>query len=409
MRLAGIDDRFKLQQRVAIVSGLATAMILVVNFAIGVLQSGSFLATVRSSTFWAFVGLGILFAASGVRDSRVFRIVQIAVFYVAGFFVFAGSQAGNATGFLFTIFGVVLHLEYSQGTDSRLWVAIGLTILSVVAYMLLVASTIPALVTTVGIVVFLSAVVFQYGLVYYRSTLIRQKQVESLELLVTRRTEELARKSEEAVGLAEERGVLLHELQHRANNSLQLTISLMDTMEEGEREETLLKMRAIGAAYAIVDTAQSFAELPLREYMERVAGHMEQAHPARPTMVHYEPVGEWELLCGIESTVNLGILVVEITERIIGVRPDVEVIQMTQAVASGMLETRISYTGPAVMEASIRENGGVLLASLFERLDAVGSGGIGGQAAFQFHVPVATLLAERYRADARQDQEHGRV
>ncbi len=273
------DDSFSnysLQRWVAVLSGAACAVIVVIN-SVGLATDGAPLELIPTHPSVLFIAvLSAMFFVSGVKDSTVLRGLQIGAYLLGGVFTAIEAPRGDLTSSLFAIFGMLLYNEYGKPGGRTIVSVIG-GIVYVVFLMLVGENSADPLYTLIA-VVFVSAVVALYGLLAYRQTMIRKRHADDLESKVEQRTSELR----EAVL---QRDTMLQEIHHRVGNSLQLLASFVSLQQEGAREEeqqilreTELRVHAIADVHATLYSQHQLSHLPLADYARDLISDMQIAY-----------------------------------------------------------------------------------------------------------------------------------
>lgn len=283
-------SRRSLQRWVAIITGTGAMLVGVVNFAGYIL---AYNLPVLEALFGVFalpiMILAGLFYLSGAYDSNVLRILQIAVFAIAGVFLALFASGEYMSSAVFIIFSFVLFYEYRSRTIARWWfIALGTAYGLAIFYSILrsvesatqnrsLASVVVGLAFT-NIAIFTGSVVFLFALVLYRQHLIRKRHAEELEDRVRERTIEL----QEAL---EQRDTMLQEIHHRVGNSLQLLASFVSLQQDGTEsvqnrilKETELRVHAIADVHATLYNRHQLSHLPLAEYAAELISDMELAY-----------------------------------------------------------------------------------------------------------------------------------
>ncbi|MFW5776504.1 MAG: sensor histidine kinase [Spirochaetota bacterium] len=273
------DDSFSnysLQRWVALLSGSACAVIVVIN-SVGLATDGAPLELIPTHPTVLFIAiLALMFFLSGANDSRVLRGVQIAAYLLGGVFTAIEAPRGDLTSSLFAIFGMLLYNEYGKPGGRTVASVVGGIVY--VVFLMLVGEGPADPLYTADAIVFVSAVVALYGVLAYRQTMIRRKQADELEIRVQQRTAELR----EAVL---QRDTMLQEIHHRVGNSLQLLASFVSLQQEGLSQdeqrilrETELRVHAIADVHATLYSHHQLSHLPLYEYAYDLVSDMQIAY-----------------------------------------------------------------------------------------------------------------------------------
>ena len=306
------DDTFPLQKAVGLLSAGFSLLIAVLNLVM-LAQNNTFLESLWAAATLGILGLAAFFALTAFWDNAFFRMVQVATYYLAGTWTFIGSLTGDATGFMFTIFALLLYLEYAKHTRYRTLGALFMALLSV-ALKLLLSEVPPSLVWFAGALTtaFFLGIVVLYEVVSYRQVKIREMHAERLQDLVDQRTADLREQSERAVKLADERKVLIKEIQHRANNSMMMAISLAEEISDENHDTPILKMRAVSTAYSIVATGgEALNQVAFEPYLVSLVDQVNSVSAERPVATQLDLSEDLRLATSIETMTNLGIAIVE--------------------------------------------------------------------------------------------------
>ncbi|MFW5684375.1 MAG: histidine kinase dimerization/phosphoacceptor domain -containing protein, partial [Spirochaetota bacterium] len=310
---------------------------------LALLVIGYFVYTVSGfGTFADFIGLhlaiellalSLLFTLTAVIPSSVARVLQVAVLLVFGLYTLVMADLGSIAGIPIGGVGAILaaHYGYFQRRAklkgallmSLAFVAIALQIYRFRGELVIGQSLLGFAYSATAVL----GLAFAYVLVLRDAARDAANRQSLLEQAVAERTESLrfeidsrkiAEENErlaaaEAKRLAAERLELLREVHHRANNSLQMAISLVESMNPGSRDDqsiTVNRIRAIGLVYDIIDSARDLNSIELEEYLESLYSYLQMSRPEAPVMVLYDPAGSHR--ARLEAPISLGLMMNEI-------------------------------------------------------------------------------------------------
>ncbi len=337
----------------------------------------------------------IIFAASAMTPRRVARIVQVVVLILFGFVTLASAAPGALTGLAIASVGVMLaaHYGYLRNNTRIKSFAIVAGTLASLAVQAVIGSLDTGLSWTalqfsynaVGVL----GLATSYFVVLRDAATTASRRQAALQEAVDERTRALSQEVESrrraeasakeaadrAEHLARERLELLREVQHRANNSLQMTLTLLEMtgLDSAEdRAATINRIRAIGLVYDLIDNTVDLSSIVLQDYMERLVSHLQMSREYGPVMIQLSTSGEHHT--SIEPTINFGLMIHEIVSLIcrhaFDFRPDA--IDIRQEHEPGYLRVVFSHEGKELpdsgesLPASPRDLG--LLPALVDRL-----------------------------------------
>lgn len=261
---------------------------------------------------------------------------------------------------------------------------------------------------TVYVLVAVGGLTVGYGLVIHdivTSTVSQHRLLESMVVARTAElTEEVKRRSaaeERAITLADDRLALMQEVHHRAKNSLQMTITLVEMMDPGseaDRAATLNRMRAIGLVYDLADSAEHLHSIPVNAYLGDLLAYVQGSHPAMPVAIRHEPGVD----CSgrLEPITSLGLLVHEIIQHGIAQARDGAGLSLTIATEVSDQTLRLVFEGDDAFRpealAGLNADGGAmgLLPALLRRLSASVAVDQGAASRCVVEVPLRALTGE---------------
>mgnify|MGYP006289775941 CR=1 FL=1 len=325
----------RLQRNVGWGGFVTCAMLMVLGYPIyvSVDPDRSFLTFVTEPLALQLMLLAGVFMASARIPHPLSRVGQVSVIVVFGLVVLSGADVDSLTGLLIIGVGVILAAQYGQfKTHSRLKVA-SVTLAVVFALAIqagqhwLTAGLSETILAFLYNATAVMGLIAAYVIVWREATSqIASRQAE-LESAVEQRTTELSGEiqarlaaeqasheaAEKAERLAAERLALLREVHHRAKNSLQMTLTLLDGMDVSSpesRDTTIDQVRAIGLVYDLVDASEDLSAISLEDYLENLFAHLRMAENGTQTQIWFE--AEARIRSRLDPTVNLGLMIVEI-------------------------------------------------------------------------------------------------
>jgi two-component sensor histidine kinase len=310
----------------------------------------------------------ILFGVTAFAQRRASRVLQVMSLIAFGLFTLANAVPGALTGLSIAGIGFILaaHFGLFQTRTRTKVVAATAATLAALAIQAIIRTTQGPIgwtalqfsynaVGAVGLAV-------GYSLVLRDASLSANRRQQELQQAIDEKTQDLQQEvesrkaaehaamiaAETSKALAVERLELLRELHHRARNSLQITLTLLemtDFSSPTESAETINRVRAIGLVYDLIDAAESLSAISLREYIERLIGHIQMSSEYGPVEITFE--AQHDHTTRIESTINCGLMLHEIIVLIcthaFGLRPGV--IEMTYASGDGKIIVTMSHHG----------------------------------------------------------------
>lgn len=275
----------------------------------------------------------VLFVYTAVSRRRIARVIQVAVLATFGAITLALADTGALTGLAIGGVGLILAAQYGlfrKATRLKVSIAVSGTIVALGLQAVLHSADVSIAWTTLQFVynsfgaLGLAA---GYILVLRDASLTASRRQERLEAAIQARTTELRREvtsrtaaenaakvsASEAEALAQERLALIREIHHRARNSLQMTLTLLESSDltsDVEAAETVNRVRAIGLVYDLIDPEDSLDAVVLGDYLERLTSHIQMSHQYGPVMVAISGLDSGR--ARIEPTVSLGLLIHEI-------------------------------------------------------------------------------------------------
>ncbi|MFW5776505.1 MAG: histidine kinase dimerization/phosphoacceptor domain -containing protein [Spirochaetota bacterium] len=386
-----------LQRRVGLGGSLTLLGLLSLGYPIylSLEPGGGLIGFALHDTTIVLSALLVVFAASAMTAHRVARIAQAIVLILFGFVTLASAAPGALTGLAIASVGVMLaaHYGYLRHNAHVKGFAIVAGALASLAVQAVIGSldagpswtALQFSYNAVGVL----GLAASYFIVLQDAAATASRRQAALQEAVDERTRALSREVESrrqaeasakeaadrAEHLARERLELLSEVQHRANNSLQMTLTLLETTELDSTEDrvaTINRIRAIGLVYDLIDNAVDLSSIVLQDYMERLVGHLQMSREYGPVTILLSTSGEHHT--SIEPTINFGLMIHEIVSLIcrhaFEFRPDA--IDMRQHHQQGYLRVVLSHEGKGLpysgesLPTSTRDLG--LLPALVDRL-----------------------------------------
>lgn len=346
----------------------------------------------------SFLVLITFFLLSVLVDREFARAGQTLILFGYGLMILADNGSGSLTGLPIAGIGVILMAQYGHlATHRRAKVSI---IVASLLGALLVQAIRKTPVSDLSIVtldfVYSATAVLGLTVAYFfvirDATLSVAGRQSALEAAVVSRTEELreqvrlredaeasaqssARRAEQ---LAAERLELLREVHHRAKNSLQMTLTLVENTELHSSEQmttTVNRIRAIELVYDLVDASTDLSAIVLENYVELLVGHVQMSYIEASVRIRFNR-GSSSTITRIEPTISLGLMLHEIVTVIREHSFDADggTIELTQATSENDVVFVIAHDGASLenrtplLSNSSAEFG--LLPSLVTRLHA---------------------------------------
>ena len=328
LRIGNIEATYTLQRWVGLLSGAVCVIFAVLNTFIEFELGGNLQTAIANPAIYFLLALAAVFIISATADKPFLRGLQVVTYFVAGVFAFTDAERGNMTGFLFTIFSLLLYNEYGKPT-ARFLITLVLAALSVVASILL-AQDFGGTYQAIAISLLFAAVVVMYGLVGYRQLTIRRRAQSLLEARVEERTlalqealaalqatnSELVQSISERDAALDARDQLIQEIHHRIGNSLQILSSYLslkeDDVEGLSRDvivESELRIHAIAQIHNTLHSLREYAMLPLDTYLQDLCADLQSAYyPSLSVDVHPGP----ELPASVDFILPMALVITEL-------------------------------------------------------------------------------------------------
>jgi two-component sensor histidine kinase len=364
----------------------------------------SFLSNPMTVFFLAVAGVFVL---SSFFDTVIARVAQTLMLIAFGVVTLALADAGSLTGIAVAGVGIILAAHYGFFQTSAT-PKIALTVISVLGGLLAQAireaadlsPTYTALefaYNSIGVL----GLTLAYALVLRDAASAAAQRQAELEQAVRDRTAELTkevearkvaetdsrRSAEAARALAAERLELLREVHHRAKNSLQMTLTLLEAFDPKspyDKPATVSRVRAIGLVYDLIDESEDLSAIRLEEYLQNLLSYIQMGYSMMPLQVVYESQ-DAEHRTRLEPTINLGLMIHEMIHiaqvHVFGGEPGL--IRIVQNSTEETITLHVQYNGTPLPEAVDPDIG---------RTDAIG---------------LLPAFAERLHARVALDREHG--
>lgn len=353
---------------------------------------GGFLVYDLTIVLTAMIGL---FIATALLDAPTARLTQVLILLSFGFATIALGRPGRLNGLPIAGIGVILAAHYGF-LQKQVKLKAALILVGLLGALLVVAIRETTHISaTYRTLTFMYDAVGVLGLTVAYTLVLRDAAAEAstrqaqLQKTVEERTSELreeivARKeaeqvaqlsAERAENLAEQRLELLREVHHRAKNSLQMTLTLLETLDWKSPDAmsvTINRVRAIGLVYDLVDAAQDLSTISLEEYIQSLAEHIQMGDGAAPVQILYSPSGDHQTQ--LDATINLGLMIHEIiriarTHALCGTPGIVNIVQQAD---SKDIVFEIDHTGSLLPDSADPRKGDVttlgLLPAFAQRL-----------------------------------------
>lgn len=359
----------RLQRSVGIGGFLTLSAFVVIGYPIylSAERTGTLATFILNPLTIQFVVLAAVFAVSAFVPWLALKAVQVLALFLFGLITLAGADIDSLTGLLIIGIGVILAAQYGY---FRVFPKLKISVLTII---LLIALLVQATQEQSGTGVSQTLLAFSYNatavigliaayvIVWRDATAEIASRQAALETAVEKRTEELSQEvaarltaeqasreaAAEAERLAEERLALLREVHHRAKNSLQMVLALLEGMEVSSvesRDEKIDQVRAIGLVYDVADATQDLNAIPLEGYLENLVAHLRMAEHSSGLQIWFNRSTAIE--SKIESTVNLGLMIVEIVRIAkLSLTDGMGTITISETLAEDSLVFDIAYGG----------------------------------------------------------------
>ncbi|MFP4113871.1 MAG: histidine kinase dimerization/phosphoacceptor domain -containing protein [Spirochaetota bacterium] len=331
----------RLQRNVGLGGALTFAVMLVlgVPYYLGFGQDRTFADYVVDDNTISLAVVLVIFICTAVSRSKASRVLQLLLLIGYGLLLLATSRENSLSGLAILAIGAILAAHYGAFERSAKLKVTALITAVVLAIASQAFRSLIHLGTQQTLIGFAYTSVAVVGLAYLYVIVLRDAassaaaRQSELERTVRQRTrllneevaardaaEVAARKSAvESQRLAAERLELLREVHHRAKNSLQMTLSLLEGSPPGnmaEYETTIARIRAIGLAYDVVDESTDLGAIVLEEYVERLLLQVQMSAGSSTISLSYTRKGP--TTTRLEPTVNLGLLLLELIRIVRG-------------------------------------------------------------------------------------------
>lgn len=309
-------DRFAadpegLQRFVGITIGTVATVVVVLN--VLTQYRGPKASLSRSSVDWhvlAITIIGLFGLISGFWKVVLAKWTQIAIFFITAILnSLTTTSAGDVTGGIFLLFGLILIAEYRLGHFS-IWLGAVFTVIiypialifgyrSYASFYLFFS-----VLSLIGVV----ALILLYGAVLYRHEFRHRQDLALLETRVKERTVEL----EHAL---EERFAMLQEIHHRVKNNLQVIISLLrleadrqgDSGSRASLEASVQRILAMALVHETLYDTDQLDKIDIVSYAKRLIEETRAAASAE-----FELEAEGATLVGLDFAVPFGLLLNEL-------------------------------------------------------------------------------------------------
>ena len=390
-------DVIRLQRKIGIGGALTMIGLLATGLPLYLTRSPdrttlTFLATATSQQF---ILLLVVFTATAIITNNTSRTIQVVVIFGYGLVGQAFTTVWSFTGL--TIAGVAVILAAQYGFfHSRPRLKIGLLtgamLLSLFAQTFRSGGAAPGAwqyvdfsYHAIGALGLMAA----YMLAIRNVAMSEANRRAALEQEVANRTVELraeverrrqaeSREStaaEKARQLAGERLELLGEVHHRARNSLQMVLSLLESFDPQSPEgtaPTINRVRAIGLVYDLVDAGKDLSSIVLEDYLERLIWHLQMSHADRTLQIAYDRA-DYAHTTQLEPTISLGLLIHELVAMTIlpAVGPALSAVSICQSDSDSSIDFEIGHRTNGLSDHGApqpRQGPSGLLGALMERL-----------------------------------------
>lgn len=419
--MVGMNTTPSSLQRTVGIGGSATLLgLLVLGYPIylSLRPQGSFAGFLQDDTTIVLFAVLVVFAMSAAIRHRTARIAQVLVLILFGYLTLASAVLGALTGLAIASVGVMLAAHYGYLRNQTRIKAVAIVFGTLLSLAIQAASRSSAdglswtalqfsynAVGVLGLAASYLVVLRDAAASASRRQAALQQAVDdrtqalSREVESRKRAEELANRSAEtAEQLAVERLELLREVHHRAKNSLQMTLTLLEMSDYDSPEATVAtinRVRAIGLVYDLVDSAVDLSSISLEEYTERLASHIQMSAEYGPVMIDMSLGGDHRTR--IEPTINFGLMVHEVVSLICRHAYELQpgTIRLSQVREEEYLRLDISHRGKE-LPPSVEPNDALgsdlgLLPALLERLHCQATLSRGDTTTWSFRLPVSVM------------------
>jgi two-component sensor histidine kinase len=278
-----------------------------------------------------------VFLLTAVIRSGIAKAVQVVILVVYGLTVLGQARPNSLTGLSIAGVGIILAAHYGF-FEKQPGVKVATIVILMVGALIWQASQYAHLVTLRQAVFgFLYNAIAVIGLTVAYVLVLREAAASAasrqafLEEAVESRTrqltdevaarrvaeEEARRTAERAEQLAAERLALIGEVHHRARNSLQMTLTLLEAStpeSDNDFAYVVNQIRAIGLVYDLVDASEDLHAIDLDRYVEDLSRHLHMSHASPALEIQYE--SNQAMRTRLDPTVNLGLMLLELLRLI---------------------------------------------------------------------------------------------
>jgi two-component sensor histidine kinase len=124
-----------------------------------------------------------------------------------------------------------------------------------------------------------------------------------------------------------------------------MALTLVEQMECDERDGTLARIRAIGLVYDMVEGQENLSVIALGEYLQSLSSSLSMLYGATPVSIRFAADGTLE--AGLDSTVNTGLMLVELVDlaRRHSFSAEGGEISVSQKLGEEMVELVVTHAG----------------------------------------------------------------
>jgi two-component sensor histidine kinase len=347
----------------------------------------------RTSQVSHFVILIGVFGVTIYLRHSISRVLQVVVLLVYGLWNQVQGALGSLSGLMVMGIGIILAAHYgyfhvrAAAKISLVALAMVLSILLQVFLWAVSEPHRPPVLDFAYTAVAVLGLLAGYSLVVRDAAMSAAHRRAELERELGIRTEEYRNEvrsrqdaeeaaevsAEESRKLAAERLALLQEVQHRAKNSIQMTLALLESGDpRSPSDSTINRVRAIGLVYDLVDASEDLSSIQLEQYIERLVWYLQLSYDNHLVGITYEPDGNCTR-SQLDATINLGLLIHEIVQIVVSCSfADAGgTITIAQKTDLDAIELLISHGGqplPAGIESDTTDCGTGLLSAFLQRL-----------------------------------------
>ena len=390
-------DVIRLQRKIGIGGALTMIGLLATGLPIHLtrIPDRTALTFLATATAQQFILLLVVFTATAIITNNTTRVVQVVVIFSLGLVGQVSDSAGTLTGLTVAGIALVLGAQYGlfqRQASLRIALIAGAMLLSMLAQVIRMGQDEPSrwlsldfsyrLIGAAGLFAAYIIAIRNVAMSEANRRVALEQEVANrtaeLRAEVERRREAESRESaaaERARQLAGERLELLGEVHHRARNSLQMVLSLLESFDPQSPEgtaPTINRVRAIGLVYDLVDAGKDLSSIVLEDYLERLIWHLQMSHADRTLQIAYDRA-DYAHTTQLEPTISLGLLIHELVAMTIlpAVGPALSAVSICQSDSDSSIDFEIGHRTNGFSDHGApqpRQGPSGLLGALMERL-----------------------------------------